>query len=195
MNAINTIQKIIQSRCYELNITYKELVIKTGYSNVSVGLKRLNQLFNNDYQASAGLIEKLPLALNLSVAEINQAIICSKLEQKAEQDEIDRLWFRPNVLVRTEQRGRPRQIFIAAILNANQYIAHDFPADLHVSEYKRYALNFYYSNAERVDAFFYAPVDIAINYSYEHSEIITLAGDHIEYLNKHESVGKLTYEI
>jgi hypothetical protein len=28
MNAINTIQKIIQSRCNELNITYKELVIK-----------------------------------------------------------------------------------------------------------------------------------------------------------------------
>ena len=103
MNAISTIQKIIQSRCNELNITYKELVIKTRYSNVSVGLKRLNQLFNNDYQASAGLIEKLSLALNLSVAEINQAIICSKLEQKAEQDEIDRLWFRPNVLVRTDK--------------------------------------------------------------------------------------------
>ena len=51
MNAINTIQKIIQSRCNELNITYKELVIKTGYSNVSVGLKRLNQLFNNEEDA------------------------------------------------------------------------------------------------------------------------------------------------
>jgi hypothetical protein len=195
MQSKSTIRDLINSKCLELNISYKELIIKSKYSNVSVGLKRLNQLFNHNYQASAGLIEKLPLALNISVTDINQAIICSKIEQKTEQDKTDRLLFKPNVLVRTEQSCKPKQIYIAAILNANQYITQELPDALAISEYKNYAMNFYHLNIERIKAFFYAPIDIVINYSFEYSELISLTGNHIEYLNKHERAGELTYEI
>jgi len=192
---MNTIKELIHIKCVELNITYKELIIKTGYSNVSVGLKRLNQLFNNDYQASSGLIKKLPEALKLSDEVINQAVICSKLEQQAEQEEVERLWFRPNFLIRTANSGRPKQIFIASILNAGQYIHDDYPADLSVTYYKRYAIAFFHEHCAEIMNLYDEPIDIVINYTYEQAEVISLVGEHIAYLNKHVKAGKISYEI
>ena len=195
MKFTSTIQQLIQLRCNQLNISYKQLIIKSGYSNITVGLKRLNQLFENNYQAAEGLIKKLPAALDLPAAEINQAVLCSKLEQKAAQDELERLWFRPNFIIRTKNDGKPKQIFIAAILNAGQYVQGDFPVDLHVSDYKKYAIAHFHEHCMSIIAFYEEPIDIVINYAYEHAEVISLEGDHISRLNKHINAGQLSYEI
>ncbi len=195
MQSQSTIQHLIESRCRELNISFKQLIINTGYTNVSVGLKRLEQLFQNDYKLASGLIKKLPEALKIAPEDVQEAILCSQLAQRAAQDEFERLWFRPNFLVRTEQQGRPKQIFIAAILNANRNITAYFPADLKVKYYKRYAVEHFRLYYQEIIALFYEPIDIVINYSYEQAEVISLEGDHIEYLNKHVKAGKITYEI
>lgn len=195
MKSPSTIHRLIESRCRELDISFKQLIINSGYSNISVGLKRLNQLFDNNYQAAQGLIKKLPVALDLSASEINQAILCSKLEQKAAQDELERLWFRPNFIIRTKNDGKPKQIFIAAILNAGQYVQGDYPADLHVSDYKAYAIAHFHEHCMSILAFYEEPIDIVINYAYEHAEVISLEGDHISRLNKQVRAGQLSYEI
>ena len=195
MKSLSTIHRLIESRCRELDISFKQLIINSGYSNVTVGLKRLEQLFQNDYKSAAGLIKKLPEALNVSPEDVQEAVICSKLEQRAAQDEFERLWFRPNFVVRTENYGLPKQIFIDAKLNDGKHITAYFPADLSVSYYKGYAVAYFLEHSSQVLAFFQEPIDIVINYSFEQAEVISLDGEHIEYLNKHVKAGKISYEI
>ena len=43
------IKILIESRCSELNISLQEMLRETGYLNISVGLKRLDQLFDADF--------------------------------------------------------------------------------------------------------------------------------------------------
>ena len=45
------IQQLIESRCSQLNISLKEMIREAGYSNISVGLKRLHQLFDADIES------------------------------------------------------------------------------------------------------------------------------------------------
>ena len=195
MKSPSTIHRLIESRCRELDISFKQLIINSGYSNISVGLKRLEQLFQNDFKSASGLIKKLPTALDIASEDVQEAVICSKLEQRAAQDEFERLWFRPSFVVRTENEGRPKQIFIASILNASKHITAYFPSDLRVSYYKGYAVAYFLEHSSQILAFFQEPIDIVINYSFEQAEVISLDGEHIAYLNKHVKAGKISYEI
>ena len=155
MNASSPIELLIQSRCSELNMSYRELIARTAYSNISVGLKRLQQLFAADFISARGLIDKLPAALVMSPDVINQAITDTKAQLKLEADKSYRAAFKPHYIVRTAQRGRPKQLFIAGLLNSIKYVSAEFPDDLSSNDYVTYAVDSFKTNSEHIQDFFY----------------------------------------
>ena len=68
------IEALVRRRCDELGLTQPELIRRCGYQNVSKGLRRLEQLYSGDFKKSAGLIDKLPAALEVPVDVIKQAV-------------------------------------------------------------------------------------------------------------------------
>ena len=195
MQSLSPIQYLIQSRCTALQISYKQLVARTGYSNVSVGLKRLNQLFNADYKSSKGLIEKIAPVLNLTPVQIHESILETKRQQALEADKAYRSSFKPNFVIRTSNRGRPKQIFIASLLNASQYVHKLIPDDVAVADYIEYAFNSFRTHQNCINNFFDAPVDIVINYSPDSAEVVSLTGAHIEYLDKSVLLGTISHSL
>ena len=68
------IEALVRRRCDELGLTQPELIRRCGYQNVSKGLRRLEQLRASDFKKSAGLIDKLPAALEVPVEVIKRAV-------------------------------------------------------------------------------------------------------------------------
>ena len=195
MNASSPIELLIQSRCSELNMSYRELIARTAYSNISVGLKRLQQLFAADFIAARGLIDKLPAALVMSPDVINQAITDTRAQLKLDADKSYRAAFKPHYIIRTAQRGRPKQLFIAGLLNAMKYVSAEFPDDLSSNDYVTYAVDSFKTNSEHIQDFFYAAEDIVINYSPDTAQIVSLQGEHIEQLVHSVRSGSLTIQL
>ncbi len=195
MHSMNAVQDLIQSKCFELNISYKELIQISGYKNVPVGLKRLNQLFNADYDAARGLIEKLLPVLNLTLEQIKNSILETKQQQALEEEIAYQNSFVPHFIIRTVNRGRPKHIFFAGLLNASQYVRDNFPLDMSIQDYIKYALAHLKTHLNSIDNFYYAPVDIVINYAYDKAEVVSLSGQHISYLDKSVPNGTLSIHL
>lgn len=193
MNAY-PIQIFIDSRCAELNISHKELIARTAFSNVSVGLKRLQQLFAADFRAADGLIKKLPAALAVSPEVINQAISDTNEMLKLDADDSYRTSFKPHYIIRTARQCRPKQIFIASFLDAMKHITADYPDDLNKDDYIIHAVNSFKKNFERIQDFFYEPEDIVINYSPDCALVVNLQGEHIEQLAQSVRSGSLSVQ-
>jgi len=195
MQSMNAIQALIQSKCFELNMTYKDLIRASGYKNVPVGLKRLNQLFNADYDAARGLIEKLLPVLNLTLEQIKNLILETKQQQALEAEISYQNSFVPHFIIRTANRGRPKHIFFAGLLNASQYVQDNFSLDMNPQNYIKHALEHLKTHQNSIDNFYYAPVDIVINYAYDKTEVVSLSGQHISYLDKSVPNGTLTIHL
>lgn len=108
-------------------------------------------------------------------------------EQQAYRDN-----FKPNFIIRTANRGRPKQIFVAAILSSNQYITSQYPEHLEVDRYIEYALNFFKKNRYQILTFYNEPENIVINYSPDKADVISLEGDFIEHLDQSVINGRLS---
>lgn len=188
------VQQLIEFRCSELNISDKELIVRTGYSNISVGLKRLQQLFDADFQSARYLIEQLPTVLNVDTTVLEQAITDTKAQLIREAEQEYRANFKPNFIIRTANRSRPKQIFVAAMLNASQYISSEFPAHLNVNQYIRYAVEFFDKNRRQILSFYNAPEDIVINYSPDSADVVSLHGKTINQLNHSVPNGTLSIQ-
>lgn len=174
------IESLVRTRAKELGITLPQLVRRTGMSNVSKGLRRLDGLFGADFISTRGLIKALPLAL-----DIPSEAVTAVIEQTRKQlsDEAERDWrasFKPNAIVLTGERGRPRQIFVAALLTASQHVHLEFPEAMPETEYLDHALAFFAERRGEISKFFHAPEGIAINWSPDSCSIYTLEGEHIE---------------
>lgn len=189
------IQQLIESRCSQLNISLKEMIREAGYSNISVGLKRLHQLFDADFESSRGLIEQLPKVLAIDKTVLERAITETKTQIQIEVDREYRANFKPNFIIRTGELGRPRQITIAAIVNAGKYIASEFPDNLNSDQYIRYAVDFYEKKKKNISNFFYQPENIIINYSPDKADVISLNGDNIEQLEHSVRKGRLSIQL
>ena len=173
------IESLVRARTKELGISLPQLVRRAGMSNVSKGLRRLEGLFDADFISTRGLIKALPLALN-----IPPEVVTSVIEQTRRQfnDEAEREWrasFKSNAIVLTGERGRPRQIFVAALLNASQHIQVEFPEAMEKTEYLSHALAFYAEHRDEISKFFYVPEGIAINWNPDSCSVFTLEGKHI----------------
>ena len=99
--------------------------------------------------------------------------------------------FVPHFIIRTANRGRPKHIFFAGLLNASQYVRNN----LSTQDYIKHALAHLNTHLHRIDNFYYAPVDIVINYAYDKAEVVSLSGQHISYLNKSVPNGTLSIHL
>lgn len=181
--ARNFLYELIVSRMSALNLSKYELVIRAGYTNTTKGLRRLEMLEYFDFDASRHLIEGLPEALGVTAAEVEQAIVQSVSDLRSEQEAEWRRDFRPYALVRTGDGGRPRQIFVAALVNAGQYIRTDFAPGTPEVDYVGVAVAAYLKNKQSIRNFFSAPESIVVNYSPDRAAVYSLKGELLEELD------------
>ena len=174
-------------------MSFSQLVLCTGMSNVSKGLRRLEGLFGSDFISTRGLIQALPQALDLPVDTVTAAVEQTK---KQLDDEAEREWrasFKPNAIVLTGNRGRPRQIFMAVFLNASQHIHIEFPEGMPQTQYLEHALAFFAEQRDEIKKFFSAPEGIVINWGPDSSSLYSLEGKHIEDDDKAKVIGRTSF--
>ncbi len=189
------IQELIERRCDELSISHRELVIRTGVDNIAKGHRRLLQLLDGDFVSSRGFLEKLPAALEIDPALLEDAVNLSK-QQISEEIEVDwRANFKPHAVAITANNGRPRQITIAAICNAGRHVYIDFPVNLARHDFKDYALNVIQKRAKEIANFFYSLEGFVINYTPDLAIKYDLQGVEIGQINKEVKVGKLSFTL
>ena len=171
------------------------MIVRSGITNIAKGLRRLQQVFDGDFISSRGLIERLPLALDLPKSVIEDAINASK---QLITDEIEAAWrsnFVPHALAITANNGRPRQITTAAICNAGRYIQIDFPETLPASDFKQYAFDELITRAADIAKLFYELQGVVINYSPDKSIKFDPDKQMVEESNRAIKVGPLSTTI
>lgn len=77
---------LITERCRESGLSRSELVERSGYKNISKGLRRLDQVYAGDLEKAGALLRGLPKALNLSVESVKQAIDATAEQIAAEAE-------------------------------------------------------------------------------------------------------------
>ncbi len=102
------IESLVRTRAKELGITLPQLVRRAGMTNVSKGLRRLDGLFGADFISTQGLIQALPLALDIPSETVNAVIEKTRKQLSDEAEKVWRASFKPNAIVLTGERGRPR---------------------------------------------------------------------------------------
>ena len=189
------IEILIKSRASELGLTLAQVVSRTGMANTSKGMRRLIQLFDGDFVSSRGLIEKLPEALGLPGIEIETAVTNSKNELAAEADKAWRESFKPHAIVLTGERGRPRQIFFAAMCNAGQFVRITFPDNLPSTDYKAYAFAALGRQKEDIGKYFYAIEGLVINWNPDSATRYDLTGNEISHFDEAAVLGRLSFSL
>ena len=81
------ITELITERCAELGLDNREFLQRLGYANVSKAQRRLNSLYCGDLESSRGVMEKLPVALDLPSEVIEEAVEVFKQELVAEEEQ------------------------------------------------------------------------------------------------------------
>ena len=189
------IHDLIQQRCEDLSISHHEVIVRSGITNIAKGLRRLQQVFDGDFISSRGLIERLPLALDLPKSVIEDAINASRQQIT---DEIEAAWrsnFVPHALAITANNGRPRQITMAAICNAGRHVRIDFPEYMQPSDFKEYAFKILTTRAPEIAKFFYELQGLVINYSPDKSIKFNLDKQMVEESNRAIKAGQLSFTI
>lgn len=176
-------------------MSHRELIVRSGITNIAKGLRRLQQVFDGDFISSRGLIERLPSALDLPQSALEDTINASK-QQIA--DEIEAAWrsnFVPHALAITANNGRPRQITMAAICNAGRHVRIDFPETLPASDFKQYAFDELITRTLDIAKFFYELQGLVINYSPDKSVKFDLDQHVVEESNHAIKAGQLSFTI
>ena len=67
-------QLFIENRCSELDLSENELLQRTGLADVTKARRRLDQVYAGNFKAARGLIERLPIALNIAQDVLDQVL-------------------------------------------------------------------------------------------------------------------------
>jgi hypothetical protein len=86
---------LITERCRELGVSRSELVARCQYTNITKGLRRLEQVYAGELERVGSLLRELPKALELSPEIIQQAIDETVRQMAAEADVHWRASFEP----------------------------------------------------------------------------------------------------
>jgi hypothetical protein len=97
------IDDLIRRRCRELGLSSAELIWRCGYENVSMGLRRLEQLGSGEFDRAAGLIRALPSGLEVTWERVEQAIESSKRQLRDAEEAAWRRSFKPHAIILTER--------------------------------------------------------------------------------------------
>ncbi|SFM36181.1 hypothetical protein SAMN05421863_102525 [Nitrosomonas communis] len=171
------ITELITDRCAELGLDNREFLQRLGYANVSKAQRRLDSLYCGDLISSRGVLEKLPVALNLPTEVIEEAVEVFKRELVAEEEQRKRATFKPKAYIITSP-DRPRSITICAITNCGRY--REILLDgLTETDYLPYVIK-EANNEERLKKlfdFFGETVGFRINYTYDLSKTYDMKGN------------------
>ncbi|MGD9667841.1 MAG: hypothetical protein AB7U75_02175 [Hyphomicrobiaceae bacterium] len=191
------IETLVRTRSAELALTATDLVRRTGYANVAKGIRRLNELYSGQFDSARGLIERLPTAIDLPEATIQQAIQDSR-QQITETEEADwRAKFKPHAVILTE-RLIPQPIHIAAIVGVDQLKRIDIEPDsspLTVVDQAFAGLKQKLKRWHGSIPTFGEPTGLIINYSPDHAVRFDLDGRPLEIFDRAFRLGHATLTI
>ncbi len=160
--SVSPIQLLIEDRIRVLGLRRQDVARRAGYTNLSKGCRRLDELLAGDLHTTRGLIDRLPAALDVPAETVNEAVAETKRQRWAAEDAAWRAAFKPHGIILTEHE-RPTSITMAAISGADRKLWVDFePGSPHLT-YIRQALD---AVKRRSPISFYgAAVGVIINYS------------------------------
>ena len=191
------IEALVRRRCDELGLTQPELIRRCEYQNVSKGLRRLEQLCSGDFKRSAGLIGKLPGALDVPSDVIKQAVAKSRQYLRDSEEAAWRAAFKPHAIIVTE-RQRPQPIFVAALIGVDVLLRLDFDLSSSPATFLTQSLDGLRQRLARwrgeLPAFGRA-VGIIINYSPDRAIRFDLEGNVLEHFDHAHRLGIAQFAI
>jgi hypothetical protein len=126
------LHELIETRLRITGLKRTELIRKWGYANISKGFRRLDQLARGIFVPTDAQFQQLASALQLPVGEIRDAFSRTLEANHKAQEEIlaeeHRRWrsaFKPHAIC-TPVYPRPSQIFVVALLGAENLLRIDF---------------------------------------------------------------------
>ena len=191
------IEGLLQRRCDELGLTQPELIRRCGYQNVSKGLRRLEQLRIGDFKKSAGLIDKLPAALEVPVDVIKRAVEDTQRYIREAEEAAWRVAFRPHAIILPE-RKIPHPIFVAALIGVDVLLRLNFDLSSAHDTFLAQALDGLRQRLMRwrgeLPAFGRA-TGLVINYSPDYAIRFDLEGRAVELFNRAHRLGVAQFAI
>jgi hypothetical protein len=192
------IERLIEERRRTLGLTRQDIVRRAGYRNISKGLRRLDELVAGEWRKARGLIERLPLALNVPAERVNEAISETDRRMRAAKDAAWRVAFKPHAIILTEHT-RPTQITFAAICGADRNLWVDFEPGSNCISYIRQALDQVRRRTAESSSgsipFYGRPTGVVVNYSPDDSVRFDLLGNALEILPEVHRLDQLILSI
>jgi hypothetical protein len=108
------IQQLIEDRCQYLGLSRRHLICRAGYENTAKGLRRLDELLAGDLHTTRGLIDRLPVTLDVPPETVNAAISETDRQIRSEADQAYRASFKPHAIILTEHTRRAKDDFVAS---------------------------------------------------------------------------------
>lgn len=173
------IAQMINNQMEELGIDHRQLIHRLGYSHDAKAERRMQELLSGNFGSISGVQTRLAAAIGIPESVLIDAIEQSKAQIAMEVDRAWRAAFKPSCIIETEQNGQPRQIFMAAIVNAMQYVVKEFPTELPEEGYLPYVIKNIDDWLIEVRKFFYAPTGFVINWTTDKSSRYLLSGSKV----------------
>jgi hypothetical protein len=200
------IETLVRDRCEELGLKPVELVRRCGYQNMSKGLRRIEQLRAGDFAGTSGLLRTLPVALQVPVDVVEEAIQATQRYLREAPEAAWRAAFRPHAVIITE-RTIPQPIFMACMTGVDTLLRVDFDPIGDERTYVSQTINgilaklrrWSSSSEEHVGLFthslpaFGRPMGFAVNYSCDHAVRFDLEGNALEVLPGAYRIGQTEF--
>src|SRR6266496_5343716 len=189
---MSPITALIEDRCRALGLTRQDVVRRAGYVNLSKGVRRLDALLAGDLHTTRGLIDLLPVALDVPVEVVTEAVEATKRELWAREDAAYRAQFRPHAIILTEHE-RPTSITMAAFSSADRQLWVEFQSGSSHISYITQALK---AARQRSPINFYGKaVGFIINYGPDNAIRYDLNGNPMDVLSSAYRSDELTISI
>ena len=160
--------------------------------NLSKGVRRLDALLAGDLHTTRGLIDRLPVALDVPVEVVTEAVEATKRELWARENAAYRAQFRPHAIILTEHE-RPTSITMAAFSSADRQLWVEFQSGSSHISYITQALK---AARQRSPINFYGKaVGFIINYGPDNAIRYDLNGNPMDVLSSAYRSDELTISI
>lgn len=180
------ITALIISRSNELGLSRTDLVRHAGYTNITKGLRRLEQLCEGEFRGTRGLIQALPSILEVSPDIVAKAVEDTQRHFRETEEAAWRAAFVPHAIILTE-RKRPEPIFLAAVIGVDRLIRVDFDLVANPATFVDQALNGVQEKLARWKSgglpAFGRPTGVVVNYSPNHAVEFDLKGNPLRVLD------------
>jgi hypothetical protein len=183
---------LIEARRLELGLRRQDVARRAGYTNLSKGCRRLDELLAGDLHTTRGLIDRLPAALDVPAETVNEAVAETKRQRRAAEDRAWRAAFKPHAIILTEHT-RPTSITMAIFTGADRKLWVDFEPDSSPVSYLKQTLRA--AKRRSPISFYGAAVGVIVNYSPDEAVHFDLNGKPVAILPAAHRLGQLTVSI